>query len=246
MSENKNKTIIIIPSRLASVRLPRKPLIEIDGIPMIIRVYREALSANIGNVVVAGCDTDMKDLLDSYGYNYVDTDPNLQSGTDRVFAAYKALGKQYDNIINLQSDMPHVNPATIIAVNNILNDENEPTVDISTAATSIVDAKLIDDPNVVKVIITHKNTALYFTRSPILLNKIYKHMGIYGFKEAALKKFVSQSPSELEKQEKLEQLRALEDGMKIKVAIVDDPNISIDAEKDLLMSHSYLKSHAKD
>lgn len=228
----RNKTIIIIPARLHSVRLPKKPLVKIDNMPMIIKVYQQALKADLSKVLVAGCDAELETLVKSYGYNYINTDPTLPSGTDRIFHGYKALKKEYNNIINLQGDMPYIKPETIIAVNDILNNTSD--VDIATAATSIFDLKSIDDKNVVKAIITDTNMALYFTRSPIKLNKNYKHIGIYGFKADGLKKFVSLPQSPLEKQENLEQLRALENNMKVKVAIVDDPNISIDTEEDLL------------
>ena len=241
---SRSKTIIIIPARLHSVRLPRKPLIDIGNIPMIIRVYQQAMKAGLEKVLVAGCDAELENLVKSYGYNYIHTEPTLQSGTDRVFQGYKTLQEEYDNIINLQGDMPHIKPETIIAVNNILNDTSN--LDIATAVTPIPDLESIDDRNVVKAIMTYKNIALYFTRSSIKLDKNYKHIGIYGFKAEALKRFVSLPQSYLEKQENLEQLRALENDMRIKVAIVDDPNISIDIEKDLLKSKQYLKSQTKN
>jgi 3-deoxy-manno-octulosonate cytidylyltransferase (CMP-KDO synthetase) len=239
-----NKTIVIIPSRLGSTRLPKKPLIDIGGLPMVIRVYQQALKANLGKVVIAGCDEELENLVKSFGYNYVSTDPNLQSGTDRVFHGYEALGEKYDNIINLQGDMPHVNPNTIIAVDSILNTDDN--VDIATAVTPMVDSDSVDDRNIVKAIMTHKNIALYFTRAPIKFNQNYKHIGIYGFKAKALSTFVSLPQSNLEKQESLEQLRALENGMKIKVAIVDDPNISIDVEQDVLTSRKYIETISRD
>ena len=242
---SQSKTIIIIPARLHSVRLPKKPLIKIeDNTPMIIKVYQQALKADLGKVLVAGCDAELETLVKSYGYDYIDTDPALPSGTDRVVHGYKALKEEYNNVINLQGDMPHIKPETIIAVNDILNNTND--IDIATAATPILDLGSIDDRNVVKAIITYKNIALYFTRAPIKLNKNYKHIGIYGFKAEGLRKFVSLPQSSLEKQESLEQLRALENDMKIKVAVVDDPNISIDTENDLLKSEQYLKSQVKN
>ncbi len=240
-----NKTIIIIPARLHSIRLPKKPLINIGNTPMIIRVYQQASKANLGKVLVAGCDMELETLVKSYGYNYINTNPTLQSGTDRVFHGYKALEEEYDNIINLQGDMPHIKPETIVAIDNILN-EDDPDIDVATAITPMLDSESINDPNVVKAIITYENVALYFTRSPIRLDKNYKHIGIYGFKAKDLEKFVSLPQSHLEKQESLEQLRALENNMKIKVAIVDDPNISIDIEKDLLKSEQYLKLQAEN
>lgn len=181
------KTVIIIPARLGSTRLPKKPLINIDGLPMVIRVYQQALKANLGDVVIAGCDEELENLVKLYGYNYIATDSKLQSGTDRVFQGYDALDQEYDYIINLQGDMPYISPQTIIAVNDLLNDESNCDVDIATAVTVISEKNSIDDPNVVKAIVSYQNMALYFTRSPIKFDKNYKHVGIYGFNPKSLK-----------------------------------------------------------
>ncbi|MSO13219.1 3-deoxy-manno-octulosonate cytidylyltransferase [Rickettsiales endosymbiont of Trichoplax sp. H2] len=238
------KSIIIIPARLDSTRLPKKPLINIKGIPMIIRVYNKALEANIGKVVVAGCNDELGNLINSYNFNYISTDPMLPSGTDRVYAAYKNLNEEYDNIINLQGDMPHINSMTIKKVNDVLNDEQD--IDIATAASKINDIEDdINNINAVKVIKSYQNYALYFTRYPVRLDENYKHIGIYGFKANSLEKFVCLPQSPLEKNEKLEQLRALENGMKVKIVITNDPNISIDTKRDLLKSKDYLKKYEK-
>ena len=136
--------------------------------------------------------------------------------------------------------MPHINSMTIKKVNDILNDEQD--IDIATAASKINDTENdINDINTVKVIKSYQNYALYFTRYPVRFDENYKHIGIYGFKVNAIEKFICLPQSPLEKNEKLEQLRALENGMKIKVAITNDPNISIDTEQDLLKSKNYLK-----
>jgi 3-deoxy-manno-octulosonate cytidylyltransferase (CMP-KDO synthetase) len=238
------RTIVIIPARLASMRLPRKPLIDIDGTPMIIRVYNQAVKANVGKVIIAGCDPELEKLINSYNFNYIHTDPKLPSGTDRVYDAYQNLGEKFDNVINLQGDMPHVNPNTIIKVNDILNNKQNIDIEIATAATKL-DGDLINDMNTVKVIKTDHNIALYFTRSPIKLSENFKHIGIYGFRAEALSKFMSLPQSTLERDEKLEQLRALENNMKIKVVITEDPNISIDTKDDLLKSKKYLKKYEK-
>lgn len=239
-----SSTVIIIPARLGSIRLPRKPLINIGGIPMVIRVYNQAVKANIGKVVVAGCDLELKNLIDSYNLNYTHTDPGLLSGTDRAYEAYKNLGEKFDNVINLQCDMPHVNPNTIIKVNNILNDEQNSGIEIATAATKLNDSS-INNLNTVKVIKTADNIALYFTRYPVKLSNNFKHVGIYAFRVRALNKFISLPQSTLEKDERLEQLRALENNMKIKVVITEDPNISIDTEQDLLESEKYMEKYEK-
>jgi 3-deoxy-manno-octulosonate cytidylyltransferase (CMP-KDO synthetase) len=242
-----NNTVIIIPARLGAVRLPKKPLIDIDGIPMIIRVHNQAVKANVGKVVIAGCDAELENLISSYNFNYIHTDPKLPSGTDRVYVAYQNLGEKFDNIINLQGDMPHVNPDTIIKVNDVLNDNKNDDIEIATAATRLNydDTIAIEDINTVKVIKTAQNIALYFTRHPIKLSENFKHIGIYGFRAKSLSKFMSLPQSILEKDEKLEQLRALENNMKIKVVITEDPNISIDTEQDLLKSKEYLERYEK-
>jgi 3-deoxy-manno-octulosonate cytidylyltransferase (CMP-KDO synthetase) len=243
---NLKKSVIIIPARLAARRLPNKPLIDIEGVPMIIRVYNQALKSNVGKVVVAGCDKELQEVLYSYGYNYINTDPKLPSGTDRICEGYKNLNEKFDIVINLQGDMPHVNPETIRKVNALLMSEEKQDVDISTAASKISGLQdEINDKNTVKVIKSYKNDAIYFTRYPVKFNENYKHIGIYGFKEESLQKFVSLPQSPLEKYESLEQLRAIENGMKIKVAISQDPNISIDVEEDLAKSENYLKKYEK-
>ncbi len=239
------RTIVIIPARLGSIRLPNKPLIDIDGIPMIVRVYNQAVKANVGKVIIAGCDPELKKLIDSYNFNYIHTDPNLPSGTDRVYDAYQNLGEKFDNIINLQGDMPHVNPNTIIKVNDALNDRQNIDIEIATAATKFDDDDLVHDMNTVKVIKTAQNIALYFTRYPIKLSENFKHIGIYGFRAEALGKFMSLPQSALEKDEKLEQLRALENNMKVKVVVTEDPNISIDTKQDLMKSKKYLEKYEK-
>jgi 3-deoxy-manno-octulosonate cytidylyltransferase (CMP-KDO synthetase) len=232
------KVVTIIPSRLKSTRLHHKPLVDIGGKPMIIRVYEQAVKANIGDVFVATCDTEIENLLDSYGYKYISTKNNINTGTDRVFSAYKILAGNYDIIINLQGDMPFVNPNSLVSIYQSL-EKNE--CDISTGATYITDKKSIHDPNTVKIILSENLYAIYFSRSPIELKKNYKHLGIYCFKQKALEKFISLPQSSLEKEKNLEQFRALENFMKIKVAIVDDPNISIDTKDDLLQCNEYMK-----
>ena len=237
-----SNTIVIIPARLSSNRLPHKPLITIEKVPMIIRVYNQALKANIGKVFVAGCDNKLAELIKSYGFNYIHTDKIFISGTDRVFDAYQKLNNKVDNIINLQSDNPFISSDTLRKIHNTLCSNNDHQYDIVTAVTKIK-SHLVEDTNTVKVIKNNQDIALYFTRSAIKLSENFKHIGVYGFTVKALTKFVSLPLSKLEKDEGLEQLRALDNGMRIKITIVDDPNISINTKQDLIESIRYAKKH---
>ena len=228
---NNLKKVIIIPARLQSTRFPDKPLANINDIPMIIRVYQQALQTATDAIYVAGCDNKLKLLMDRYNFNYIETDLKLRSGTDRVYDCYKKLSLKYDLIVNLQCDIPFVNPESIAQVFTLL--ESNKQIDIATAATKINDLQQIQNRNDVKVILAQNNKALYFTRHPIKQPQNFKHLGIYGFRPASLQQFVSLNQSPLEKYEKLEQLRALENNMNIHAVIVNDPNISIDTPADL-------------
>ena len=225
------KSVIIIPARLQAIRLPNKPLIHINNIPMVIRVYQQALKSGIENVFIAGCDERIKTLINSYNYNYVNTDPQLTSGTDRVFDCYKKLSSHYDYIVNLQCDIPYIKPESIKSVLQLLQSNKE--IDIATAATIMSHSDEIKDNDNVKVIIGKNNKALFFTRFAINQPQNLKHLGIYAFRPESLERFISLQQSPLEKFERLEQLRALENNMNIHVMIVNDPNISIDSQNDL-------------
>jgi len=228
---NNLKTLIIIPARLQASRLPNKPLLEINSIPMVIRVYQQALKSEADGVFVAGCDEKLRVLIESYNYNYVNTDASLRSGTDRIFACYKKLSLDYDVIINLQCDMPYIKPESIQKVSQLLKSDKE--IDIATAATIMNSPNKKNNRSDVKVILASNNKALYFSRSAVQQPQILKHLGVYAFRPQSLEKFVSLKQSPLEKFERLEQLRALENNMNVKVVIVDDPNISIDNQEDL-------------
>ncbi len=233
------KILTIIPVRLASTRLPNKPLADICGKTMIHRVYEQAKKANLGEVLIA-CDGEEIALeAKKIGANFVITDPNLPSGTDRIYAAYKNLGQDFDVIVNLQGDLPNIDPKVISAAANAAL-ENE--CDIATVASKITNESEITNPNVVKIAIAFKEKnlgkALYFSRCPIPYSKtneadFYHHIGIYAYKKTALEKFVNLEPSTLEKRESLEQLRALENDMKIFVQIVDAHPLSVDTKEDL-------------
>ena len=235
-----NKFLIIIPVRLASTRLPNKPLADILGKSMIARVYEQAIKANLGKVIIACDGEEIAAEARKIGAEFVITDPNLPSGTDRIFAAYqKFRDEDFSAIINLQGDLPNIDPEVIKAAAEASLQNN---CDIATVASKIKNSEEITNPNVVKISIAFKEKnlgqALYFSRCPIPYNKenigdYYHHIGIYAYKKSALEKFVKLEPSILEKRESLEQLRALENDMKIFVKIVDAHPLSVDTAEDL-------------
>jgi len=263
------KILTIIPARLASTRLPNKPLADIFGKSMIVRVFEQAQKANLGEVVVA-CDCqEIVKVIENAGGKAIITDPNLPSGTDRIYAALLQMPnyQDFEVVVNLQGDLPVIDPQVIIAAANAALQSD---ADIATVASVIKNEDEINNPNVVKIAIAfgaHKNLgqALYFSRAPIpysaegvkshsnpnhfdlasgdpqklglhecdIQNKYYHHIGIYAYKRKALEKFVNLNPSPLEKTESLEQLRALENQMKIVVQIVDSHPLSVDTKEDL-------------
>ncbi|MBU6338752.1 MAG: 3-deoxy-manno-octulosonate cytidylyltransferase [Rickettsiales bacterium] len=284
------KFLTIIPVRLASTRLPNKPLADILGKSMIARVYEQAIKANLGKVVIACDGEEIAAEVKKFGGEYVITDPNLPSGTDRIYAAYEQLAdKNFDAIINLQGDLPNIDPNVIRAAAESSLEEG---CDFATVASKIKNKAEITNPNVVKIAISFENfteknlgRALYFSRCPIPYYKdlgtflksrcdeldtlicenrsaayndireqrkrsksdvdshhsrdfeqvpdYFHHIGIYAYKKEALEKFVRLKPSTLEKRESLEQLRALENNMKIFVKIVDAHPLSVDTKEDL-------------
>lgn len=240
-----SNVLIVVPARLASSRLPRKMLADIGGEALIVRTYKAAVSAKVGDVIVACDHEEIADLIKKAGGQSIITDPNLQSGTDRIFAAYSLLNKKYDFIINVQGDAPFVNSRFITSTVNIL--KNHSDVDMSTVAVPILDEAYKID-SVVKPVISFEDRnygkALYFSRSPIPFGgPYYHHIGIYGFTNDSLEKFVSLQPHNLEKLEKLEQLRALGNGMTIGIEVIDEvAPISIDTENDLIAARKYFES----
>ncbi len=229
------KNIIIIPARMASSRLPNKPLADIEGKTMIRRVYEQALQANAGEVVIACDGEEIANEAIKIGAKFVITDPHLQSGTDRIYQALQAMKEDYQTITNLQGDLPIIDPAVIKTAVELANSSD---CDIATVASIIRNRDEIDNPNVVKIAIGANQRALYFSRSAIpydekKLNDYFHHIGIYVYKKPALEKFVKLSCSKLEKRESLEQLRALENNMTIAVAIVDAHPLSVDTQQDL-------------
>jgi 3-deoxy-manno-octulosonate cytidylyltransferase (CMP-KDO synthetase) len=231
--------VIIIPARMASTRLPGKPLADIAGEPMIVKVWRQAMRASLGPVLVAAAEPEIALAVERVGGRAVLTDPKLASGSDRVHAALLAADPDslFDAVVNLQGDLPEVDPQTLRRVTELLQTSG---ADIATLAAPITDPGDFDNPNVVKPVVAWNREgtsgpALYFTRTraPAGEGPLYHHVGIYAFTRAALKRFVALPPSPLEQREKLEQLRALEAGMRIEVARIDAVPLSVDTPADL-------------
>lgn len=218
--------LIVIPARMAASRLPGKPLADIHGAPMIARVIERALLAGAGPVCVAAAEPEIIAAAESAGARAVLTDPALPSGSDRIHAALSALDPQgnYDPIINLQGDMPTIEPGVIHAALEALR--AAPGADIATLVSPSDDADERADHNVVKAIVTAgtPGRCLYFTRAdaPTGPGPVQRHVGIYVWRRAALGRFVASPPSPLEQRERLEQLRALELGMSIVAGTVAD------------------------
>jgi len=238
--------ILLIPARMASTRLPGKPLADIAGRPMIVRVWEQARAAGIGPVVVAAAEGAILAAIEAAGGRAVLTDPALPSGSDRIFAALKAIDpeQRHDVVVNLQGDLPALAPEHIRRVVAALEDSG---ADIATLAAEITDAAERDNPAVVKAVVAWDQAglgrALYFTRStaPSGEGALFHHVGIYAFTRKALARFVALPPSPLEKREKLEQLRALEANMSIAVARVDRVPLSVDTAADLQRANKLLK-----
>jgi 3-deoxy-manno-octulosonate cytidylyltransferase (CMP-KDO synthetase) len=231
--------VILIPARMASTRLPGKPLADIGGLPMIVRVWRQAMTAGLGPVVVAAAEKDVIEAVEKAGGRAVLTDPALASGSDRIFAALEAIDPKgsHDVVVNLQGDLPALDPAYIQATVDTLTAMK---ADIATLAAEIHDDAERENPSVVKPVVAwepdgKRGRALYFTRAtaPTGDGPLFHHVGIYAFTRASLARFVALPPSPLEKREKLEQLRALEAGMQIGVARVDSVPLSVDTPADL-------------
>jgi 3-deoxy-manno-octulosonate cytidylyltransferase (CMP-KDO synthetase) len=231
------KPVVIIPARMASSRLPGKPLADIGGVPMIVRVWAQAMKAGVGPVIVACAEDEIADAVERAGGHAVLTHPDLPSGSDRVFAALEGVDPEgrYDTVINCQGDLPALDPAQLRAAAEALA-----VHDIATLAAPITDAADRVNPAVVKAVVAwepdgQKGRALYFSRAtvPTGPGDHFYHVGLYAYRRAALARFVRLPPSPLEQREKLEQLRALEAGMSIAVARVDTVPLSVDTPEDL-------------
>lgn len=231
--------VLLIPARMASTRLPDKPLAEIGGVPMIVRVWRQAVAADLGPVVVAAGEAEIVTAVEAAGGRAVLTDPELPSGSDRIWAALEAMDPKasHDVVVNLQGDLPALDPAQLRTVVAALKQSG---ADIATLAAPIDNEADRTNPAVVKAVVAwdadeRLGRALYFTRSPAPTGEgaLYHHVGLYAYRRAALESFVALPPSPLERREKLEQLRALEAGMSIAVARVDEAPLSVDTPADL-------------
>jgi 3-deoxy-manno-octulosonate cytidylyltransferase (CMP-KDO synthetase) len=230
--------LIVIPARMAATRLPGKPLADIAGEPMIVHVLRRARAAALGEVVVATDSEAVAACVEKAGGSAIMTRADHVSGSDRVFEALTAADPagRCRIIVNVQGDLPTLAPADLRAT---LRPLENPQVEIATLAAEIVRPEERSNPNVVKVvgspISPHRLRALYFTRAeaPSGEGPLYHHIGLYAYRRAALERFVSLPPSALEKREKLEQLRALEAGMRIDVEIVDSVPLGVDTPEDL-------------
>ena len=240
---NSLNPVILIPARLASTRLPNKPLAEIAGEAMILHVWRRAMEAALGPVVVAAAEEAICEVIDAAGGTAVLTRADHPSGSDRIFEALQSIDRHaaHDVVINLQGDLPTLDPQ---ALRSVVLPLTEPTVDIATLAALIREPRERLDPNVVKVAADLANgkataRAHYFSRSPVPWTgegddqPLYHHIGIYAYRRAALERFISLPPSGLEKRERLEQLRAIEAGMRIDVALVDTVPLGVDTPADL-------------
>jgi 3-deoxy-manno-octulosonate cytidylyltransferase (CMP-KDO synthetase) len=241
------KPVILIPARMAATRLPGKPLADIAGVPMIVRVLRQAERASIGPVAVAAGDPEIVQAVEAAGGRAILTDPNLPSGSDRILAALNAMGGDHDVVINLQGDMPFVEERVLIACAALL--ANQPTCDIATVVAPEASPADRGNPDVVKAVLALKDgdqagRALYFTRSTLYGDgPVWRHIGIYGYRRAALEAFNAAAPSPLEQREKLEQLRGLELGLSYWAAIAEAAPISVDNPADLEAARAYASTH---
>lgn len=237
--------IVLIPARLAATRLPNKPLLKIAGAPMIVQVWRRATEANIGPVVVTAPDPEIIAAVEAAGGKAQLTGMEHQSGSDRIAEALERVDPdgRYDAVINVQGDLPVLEPETIRATFRLLAD---PKVDIATPVALAAEDER-ENPNVVKAVFEptgeRSGKALYFTRlpAPSGAGPLYHHIGLYAYRRAALKAFVAAPQSELEKREKLEQLRALAIGLNIHVAVVDTVPLGVDTQADLDRARALLE-----
>ncbi|MCP5369545.1 MAG: 3-deoxy-manno-octulosonate cytidylyltransferase [Rickettsiaceae bacterium] len=228
--------VIIIPSRIGSTRLPRKPLVKIGDKLLIEHIILNLKDDFVDNLYIATDSHEIASLVESLGVNYIMTG-ECNTGTDRVYQAFQKLGKKVKYIINLQGDMPFVTPQLI---KNIVERLEKGDCDIATAIIK-TDKQTIESESNVSVVIDKNDIAMYFSRCPIPYNskEFHYHMGVYGFCADALTKFVNLPQTKYELSEKLEQLRALENGMKIGVCIANEAPISVDTEEDLAKAIQY-------
>ncbi len=245
------KVVGIIPARYASTRFPGKPLALIKGKPMIQRVYEQALKSKLDAVVIATDDVRIADAVMDFGGQYVMTSPNHRSGTDRCCEALDLLKTKYDAVVNIQGDEPFIDPKQIDLLVDLIVRDDTP---LASLAKRIDDADELFSPNAVKVVVNQEGNAMYFSRNPIpfmrnvdrdewlVKGRFYKHIGIYAYKADVLHQVAHMEPSALEQAESLEQLRWLENGLAIRMALSDAENISIDTPDDLHRAEQYAQT----
>lgn len=247
--------VVVIPARYGSTRFPGKPLAPLKGIPVIQHVYQNSRNAqHATDIIVATDDARIRDVVRSFGGTAVMTSPDHASGTDRIAEALHVLGREYDIIVNVQGDEPLIKPEMIDAVVSVLDDKDAA---IGTLVRKIGNPDEIFDANVVKAVFDEHGYALYFSRAPVpyhrdawknsaagmgaarrdtsvgVVHDCFKHIGIYSYRREALLRLTSLAPSRLEQIEKLEQLRALENGLRIKVRETDFETFGVDTPEDL-------------
>jgi len=246
-----NKTAIIIPTRLDAQRLPNKPLELINDKEMILHVYDAAIKSNAEDVYVATPDQKIVNIVKKFGGNAVLTSQNHETGTDRIFEVFKKnLNRNPNIVVNLQGDMPNINPKSI---NNLIEYMKKGECDIGTLASKFSSNSELEDKNVVKVIVKKKlksgifDKALDFLRvNPLTEFQAYHHIGIYAFTNKALSRYVGLNRSKLELERKLEQLRAIENEMSIHVGYEESSPLSVDTKKDLEKIKRIMKKNEQD
>ena len=248
------KVVGIIPARYASTRFPGKPLALIKGKPMIQRVYEQALKSKLDAVVVATDDTRIADTLMDFGGHFVMTSPNHRSGTDRCLEALDLVEERYDAVVNIQGDEPFIDPEQINQVVHLILREDTP---LASLAKRIEAEEELFSPNTVKVVMDRQGDALYFSRNPIPFMRnwdrkewlangaFYKHIGIYAYKADVLRQIAAMSPTGLETAESLEQLRWLENGLRIRMGVTEVENVSIDRPEDIVKAERFAENRMK-
>lgn len=246
------KPLIIIPARMDSKRLPGKMMAMIQGKPMIQHVYERALSSNLGPVIVATPDAEIKETIEKLSGHVILTNPHHKTGTDRIFEAYSLFNERqhYDIILNVQGDLPTLDKTTL---ERILNPFENSEVDIATLAVPIRRKEDLHNPHIVKIALEpygrNSARAIYFSRTliPGLKDEksqeipYYHHIGIYAYKRSALERFISLPESLLERTEGLEQLRALANGMRLDVTFLEELPLAVDTPEDLLRVRRYFE-----
>ncbi|HEX4198635.1 MAG TPA: 3-deoxy-manno-octulosonate cytidylyltransferase [Caulobacteraceae bacterium] len=241
--------IVLIPARMAASRLPGKPLADIGGLPLIVRVLRQAEAAAVGPVAVAAGDAEIVAAVEAAGGRAVLTDPGLPSGSDRILAALAVLDpeRRHDAVINLQGDIPFLDPALVASCARLL--DQEPACDIATLIAPEGSPAERADPDCPKAVVAlapgaKAGRALYFTRSTLYGDgPVWRHIGIYGYRREALDRFAAAPPSPLERREKLEQLRALELGLCIWAAVAEAMPIEVNTQAELAIARAHAEQN---